>query len=102
MNHSSNFNFSFKNTLRYTHSSLKFNGNDKLNMDYSILLKTASNKFNKTRSLSILPEINKKNPEKNSFISLIPDLNVAFDIFKKRKYQKLSYDIQKICNNDIE
>ena len=59
-------------------------------------------KFSKT-SLNLLSSLrSKKNEDKKSYISLIPELNVAFDVFKKINYQNLSYDVHKIFNNDKE
>ena len=99
---------------------MKFNGNDKLNDHDNILQKTLSNKHfnNPFNTHNILrktnPKLSKtslnqlsnyrpnKNEEKISYISLIPELNVAFDVFKKIKYQDLSYDVHKIFYNDRE
>lgn len=105
-NSNSHGNFPFKNSLKFTHTSIKFNGNDKINHEDNksknkILLKKANRIKYRNNSVNVLPDL-RKNQEKKSFLNLIPELNVDFDIFNRPRYHNLSYDPHNIGNNDKE
>lgn len=84
-------------------TNFNYNNNNLLLSHYNPNKRIRDRAFSK----SLLPKINNNyydlnNLKKISYVNILPELNVAFDIFLNREYQDLEYNINKIFYNDEE